>query len=242
MLCILDSVDSTNNEVARNHKNMPHLSAFFAHEQTGGRGRNGRNWKSLKDNVSVSFILKPNQDSQYDKLNTVSNTTFVCALATLKTIENYLTPNTKILCKWPNDILIDKKKVAGILIETDSSNSSINYVIVGIGINVNDNPNNLEYETTSMFNVIQKYMDPIKVAELLRDNLSFYLDILKNEGFAKIIELYRANLYGLKNNITVKLENTIYNGVFEDIDSNGFIVLKCNDGIKKISVGDIFIK
>ena len=127
-----DSVDSTNNELKRQaEKQVCHGMVAVAEEQTAGRGRRGHNWVSPPGTgIWISFLLTP--DIAPDK---ASMLTLVAALAVSKAIHEVTGLKAEI--KWPNDIVVNKKKVCGMLTELSAEMTRINYVVIGIGINVN---------------------------------------------------------------------------------------------------------
>lgn len=126
----LDSTDSTNNFIKSNVNSLPHLSVVRARYQTAGRGQLSRQWMSNpNENILVSFLLKsfqkPVSTQTIEKIMIHSCQTFLF---------NYGIKSTH---KLPNDVLVDGKKIAGMLIETKQINGSLEYVILGIGININ---------------------------------------------------------------------------------------------------------
>ena len=133
--------DSTNLDAKRS-ENAPDKSIFLADMQTSGRGRLGREWSSPEGcGIWMSIYLKPQTP-----MEDISQLTLIAGLAVSRVIDG-----TKI--KWPNDVLIKDKKVAGILTEMSAQNGKINHVIVGVGINVNNKsfPLELRDKATSLY-------------------------------------------------------------------------------------------
>ncbi|MDK2794712.1 MAG: BirA family transcriptional regulator, partial [Caldanaerobacter sp.] len=141
-----ESLSSTNDMAKELAYKVPDGTVIVAEEQTKGRGRMGRSWFSEKSScILTSVILKP----QIRPENTVALTQ-VAALAVVKAIEEVCSVKTKI--KWPNDIILNSKKVCGILTEMSSEIDVVNYIVIGIGINVNctEFPDDLKEKATSL--------------------------------------------------------------------------------------------
>ena len=145
-IIILDEIDSTNNEAQRI---LDHKSNFplwiIANEQTSGRGRKNRYWVSQKGNFMGTFILEHEIEKQY-----IPHLSFVTSLALKKTIEDFNSGMTDIFLKWPNDIIINDSKCAGILIESLRSNNNKEYLAIGIGVNLIKYPLNSSFKATSL--------------------------------------------------------------------------------------------
>jgi len=130
-IILLRKVDSTNNFAKKLARyGAAEGTVVVAEEQTAGRGRHGRKWFSPKGGLYFSIILRPKV-----KVNEAVGIVVVAGLAAVKVLsEDY---GLKVEVKWPNDVLLDGKKVCGILAEMSSVGEEVNYVVVGIGINVN---------------------------------------------------------------------------------------------------------
>ncbi|MEM3627822.1 MAG: biotin--[acetyl-CoA-carboxylase] ligase [Candidatus Bathyarchaeia archaeon] len=130
-IILLRRVDSTNNFAKKLARyGAVEGTVVVAEEQTAGRGRHGRKWFSPKGGLYFSVILRPKM-----KVNKTVGVIVAAGLAVIKVLsENY---GLRVEAKWPNDVLLDGKKVCGILTEVNSTGENVNYVVVGIGINVN---------------------------------------------------------------------------------------------------------
>ena len=118
---------------------------IWADSQTAGRGRRGRLWQSPPGNLYVSIILRPGLPVA--RLGQVG---FAAALAIVETAASLLPPSAVVCCKWPNDVLIDGRKTAGLLLETDSlADGSAAWLVLGVGINIAGHPADTEYPATS---------------------------------------------------------------------------------------------
>lgn len=217
-LIYLDRTTSTN-DVA---KSLPFLSVVVAREQTKGRGRYARNWVSEPDNLFFSVVLK-----EFGvKTHLLS---FVVAISVAESLASLA---AKI--KWPNDILIHGKKVAGILLELFDDK-----VIVGIGINTMQMPKgDFVYPVGCLDGAVT---NEILLNNIL-NNLSNNIKIFEENGFEKIREKWLGFALGLGEEIVVKLPKNIYEGIFEDMTNDGAIQLKMKDlSCKYITAGDVFL-
>ena len=135
-----ESISSTNTFLKENYKDLDEFSIAYTYNQTNGRGRMGRVWNGGSDNIAFSILLKP-------KKKDIAILSLLVGLAVSCAIDRYI--NTSI--KWPNDIIINDKKVCGILAESIISDK-IDAYIVGIGINVNriDFPSDIKDKATSI--------------------------------------------------------------------------------------------
>ena len=156
----LNSVDSTNNYAMQQAKSglAKHGTAYFAHEQTAGKGQRNKHWLSAKDeNIILSVIL----DASGLLLSQQISLNVIAALAALNLFNNYTTKNFKI--KWPNDIYWQDRKTGGILIENIIAGDVWKYSIVGFGLNINQtafdtslkNPVSLKQITGNTYDIVE---------------------------------------------------------------------------------------
>ncbi len=172
--------ESTNID-AKQAENAPDKSIFLADMQTNGRGRLGREWSSPKGcGIWMSILLKPENE-----ISDVSQLTLIAGLAVSRVING-------TVIKWPNDVLMSNKKVAGILTEATLEGGRINHIIVGIGINVNneDFPEELCDKATSIYIETGKVSDREKlILDITKEFFSIYDEFLQN-GFSIFKEEY----------------------------------------------------
>ena len=202
---------------------------MVANKQTNGKGKGDRKWIG-EDNENLYFSLKidaSNKNFDYSQLS------FLSGLAIKNSITKYNKTNNSILLKWPNDLLINEKKVSGILLEYDLL---YNYLVIGVGVNIKSFP-----KTNTIFNATSLFQENIFVDKdiLLKDflyNFDFLLKKWYEFGFSYIREDWLKNCYKLKKEI--KVNNIV--GIFEDLDIDGTLILKTKEGTTKIYSGDIF--
>jgi len=208
-------------------------TVVVADVQINGRGRKNRKWSSPCGGLWFSVILYPHIPPERGMLVTMASS--VAVAQALK--EN---TNLNPIIKWPNDLLIDDKKICGILTELDAELDRINYSIVGIGINVNNElAEDLQKIATSVFLETGSQISRVK---LLRSIIKYFdeeYDKLKSGEYTKIRDdwFYYADIIGKK--IQVKTEKMIIEGTVSDIDDSGCIILETTSGNVRVVSGDI---
>jgi BirA family biotin operon repressor/biotin-[acetyl-CoA-carboxylase] ligase len=231
-IVVLESVGSTNDAI----RNFKEYNGFVlvANRQTHGRGRSGRVWYSdSSDNLYFSFIIR---EIDIDKIPLVGLFVSFSLYDILKTFGNF-----KI--KWPNDIVIGNRKVAGILIETKIIQNKLLYAIVGVGVNVNSQsfPFELRELATSIY---ENYNKKVSIEELLAkffNTFEFYLlTYFKSNTKINIIDKwYEASAY-INSIIGVRVNNKVEYYIERGIDKDGSLRVENKEGeIRKLYYGDI---
>ncbi len=150
----LDSIDSTNKYAADliAHDKAPHGTVILAHEQTAGRGQRGRTWTSAKGlDIAASVVVRPDwlyADGQFILAQAAALAVHDVVAEAMHTVVDGR--NERVRIKWPNDVLIDRRKVAGILIQNEISGNKVATSIIGIGINMNSSELEAELNATSL--------------------------------------------------------------------------------------------
>jgi len=197
-LLFLTEVDSTNTYAMEMLRNVNIIEGTVIHtdNQTKGKGQRGASWISeIGTNITASVILKP----QFLSIEKSFYLSKIAALAVYDVLADIIQQSQyDIKIKWPNDILVDRKKIAGILIENTYQNSSIAYSIIGIGINVNQTIfNALGFSASSLKIVMNKDVDRTYVMNVLCSKLEKWYFKLKENKFSEIDETYYERLFGL---------------------------------------------
>lgn len=232
-----DEIDSTNTYLLKEEEVNISGSVALAEFQTKGRGRMSRVWTSdTAKNLTFSILLL--KDSNLLKYLNFLN--FSTALSVAVSIENLFQIKPEL--KWPNDVLLSGKKTCGILIETTTKQNSIDRVVIGIGINVNQShfKGDYNYPPTSIRLEFGKEVERERLLAEVLNNFELHIKKLKTNK-NKIINDWKSKCKMIGEKITVKQENIIKYGIFDDIDSDGFLILKTKDGIEKITAGDVSI-
>jgi BirA family transcriptional regulator, biotin operon repressor / biotin---[acetyl-CoA-carboxylase] ligase len=224
-----ESVESTQKIAHRlAYENAPEGTVIIAEEQQVGRGRMGRKWHSPKyTGIWMSIILRPNIP-----LPKAPQLTLLAAVAIVQAIEEYTGLLPEI--KWPNDILINGKKITGILTELEAEADRINSVIIGIGMNVNqtkeDFPSELQEIATSL---LQEKGERISRAELIKgifNNLEKLYLLYLDEGFLPIKLLWESYAISIGKKITARtLTNSII-GTARGITEDGVLIIEDEHG------------
>lgn len=236
-----DLVDSTNKEAKEIAFDEKEGTVLVAEEQSGGKGRLGREWLSPKGKgIWMSIILKP----QVDPMK-VAKITLLGAAAVNKALNNM---NIESKIKWPNDILIDGKKICGILTEMNCELNMINYVIMGIGVNVNLDENeireDLKEKATSIKISQNKKIDrKILMANILNEFEELYLPFKDKNDISQAIDICRNNSALIGKDIRVIKGEEIKLGKALDINEEGELVVEFEDGnIENIYSGEVSIR
>lgn len=207
----------------------------IAEEQTVGRGRIKRGWLSPKGSVALSIIL-------YPSLLYLPSLIMLASLAVVYCIEAVTGLKSQI--KWPNDVLINNKKVCGILIESDMRGKVVDYAIIGIGLNVNlklsDFPEILPI-ATSLSDELGKEVSRLDVIRQLLVTIEKLYLTLQTGG--PVFEQWRDRLVTLGKRVHVKSGKTVYEGIAESVARDGSLLLRLSDGsTTKIIAGDVTLR
>ena len=231
-----DEIESTNSELlAAKQQYKKTGTVLLAEKQLAGKGRKNRTWQSARGlNLTFSVLLMKDVIAGIN----INHLNLAASLAVASAIENLYQLKTEL--KWPNDVLIDKKKVAGILTETSIKGTKIERVVIGFGINLNQlvfqgdfniPPTSLKLELG--INIDRENL----LAEVL--NILEELLIKLEEKPESILAEWRAKCQMIGDKITITENDKIKSGIFYDIDDNGYLLLKRNDAIEKIHFGDM---
>lgn len=212
---------------------------WTADQQLGGRGRRGRQWASPPGNMYASVGLLDAAAPQ--ALGTLP---LVAAVAAHKAVADALPDARKAACqiKWPNDVLINRAKCAGLLLEAFSHKGATG-VVIGFGINCAHAPTDTPYPTATL--VAQgATISPHQLWRALADSFAHYLEIWdRGRNFSEIRRIWLANAVGIGEEITVNLASGSKRGIFQTIDDEGFLLLNsANNEAERISAGDVFFQ
>jgi BirA family biotin operon repressor/biotin-[acetyl-CoA-carboxylase] ligase len=230
----LDSVGSTNDEARRRVEegSAADLLVVTARRQTQGRGRRGRVWESLEGNLHASFVVRIRRP-----LAQAAQIGFVAALALAEALDEVL-PGHDVRCKWPNDVLIDGRKVAGMLLE----GAGDGWLVLGIGVDVTDRPAPADtmYATIALAELGYSG-DRYQVLCALCRHFAPRLEHWRAEGFAPIRGAWLRWARGLGEAALVRLEAETLSGVFAGLDEEGGLLLDQGEaGIRRVLAGDVF--
>jgi len=232
-ILFFDEVDSTN--IIAKHlaqRNEEEGTVIVAEEQTQGRGRHSRKWVSSKGGLYLSLILRPQETTTLSLLPLFSAVSIACVL------ESYgLHPSIK----WPNDVRIGDKKIAGTLVESSMQGNQVHYVVVGIGLNIRQSKKQLPPEANATSMVLEQAktdsMDQV-LFRILENFQQVYLQ-WKQGKTKEIIDEWKHRSDTLGKQVRIYTEQTVLEGVAVDIDSLGRLLLTTSSGKQHtISYGD----
>lgn len=235
-----DSIDSTNVQGKREAAvKVCDGKVFITEEQTGGRGRLGRTWESPKfTGIWMSILLKPDIP-----IELAPKITVIAAAAAYNTMKEF---GIDAKIKWPNDIVIDGKKICGILTEMSTVGGKIDYVIMGIGINVNmvEFPEDLKDKATSLKLELGKDMDRSKITALFLNNFEkLYSSFNSTKDLSEVMRICREGSVLIGREVRIVDGSTEFKCDVIDISEDGELIVRMKDGkIKNICSGEVSVR
>lgn len=238
----LHEVDSTNN-LAKELAGYGAVegTVVIAETQKTGRGRKGREWCSPKGSLYFSVILRPECDSCE-----VVKLVFVAGLAVAEVLSKKY--GLEVAVKWPNDVLVNEKKICGLLSEMSVAGEKVNYVVVGVGVNANVDvvgvfPESLRNIATSLEVELGRKVELNELFRALLESLDVFYEQFLKEGTGKIIDKWKKYAVFLGHQVIVVDEVETLKGLALDVDNEGALVLKLKDGtLKRVFVGDVSVR
>lgn len=233
---------STNDEAHRlAARGAPEGTLVWADSQDAGRGRRGRLWRSPPGNLYISVVLRPAVPlARFGQLG------FAAALAIAETAAGVLPSQADIRCKWPNDVLIGGRKVAGLLLEAEAGGEqTAAWLVLGVGINVASHPSETDFPATSLAAEDGQAAVAAVLAGFAGRFLAWY-ETWRVAGFAPLRQAWLGRAAGLGAAIQVRLESGMLDGVFGGLDEDGALLLHSPEprgegtAIRRISAGDVF--
>ena len=229
-----EDLDSTNSEAKRRAQTGDISSCWIVSErQSSGRGRLQRAWTSPRGNLYATALFEEPGGFQV-----ATRLPFALALSVRETCARF-TPDAHFRLKWPNDVRVEGQKISGILIETGTLEGRL-WIAAGIGINIASSPNNTDKPATSLSALgagpgatVQSVFDALANAFVSRLNQA-------RDGFGSVRTDWLQHAEGLGRTVSVKLGGEPVQGVLEDMDDTGGLVLRLPDGsVKTIRAGDV---
>lgn len=235
-------IDSTNDSAyALAEKGIAEGTIVISEEQTKGKGRHGRRWESpAKSGIYMSCVLRPSM-----ALNEIPRITLLAAVAVAKAIRR--STGLEAMIKWPNDILINGRKVCGILTELKAEQDSVDFIILGIGINVNTPIADLPKGASSLREELgllakSQRISRVDFAKSIFESLDEEYLRLRAKGFKPIMEEWRSMSALPGRKIKVLLPQRTVEGEAHDIDPDGSLIVRLDSGIlEKVSSGDVIM-
>ncbi|CUJ87052.1 Bifunctional protein BirA [Ruegeria denitrificans] len=239
-LHIVQEVDSTLNEAARLAPTAPGPVWIMAHHQTAARGRRGRVWANPKGNLAATLLMRPQGNPEQAALRS-----FVAALALFDACVAVTGRADGLSLKWPNDVLLNGGKLAGILLESTGKGGGVSHLAIGIGVNLSEAPPAYAVEQSAVRPV--SLLSETGAAVLPEDFLTElaaayarYETQFVTYGFEPIRTAWLSRAARLGEVITARTSTSETVGTFETVDSNGNLVLKTAKGRVSIPAADVF--
>ena len=229
-LVVHDVLDSTNEEARRlalAGESGPLW--IMAREQTAGRGRRGRPWVSERGNLFATLLTRAPQ-------TTAAQLAFAAGLAVAATVSFYCQP-AEVTLKWPNDVLVRNEKVSGILLESLDKER----LAIGVGINLADHPQGTEFPATSLAALTGSAPDPDDAMLRLARHMAAWYEVWQTNGFVPVRAAWLQRAAGLRKSVKARLEGREMEGVFEDLDEDGALLLRDAAGaLVRVTAGEVF--
>ena len=238
----LETVDSTNAfAVELGERQAAHGTVVVAEKQTKGRGRLGRTWASPSGgNIYMSVLLRPSV-----RLEDVTILTVMAGVACVRALRD--ATGVPVAIKWPNDLMVDGKKLGGILTEIKSASGRVSFAAVGIGINVNADfgnfpPDIRDLATSLKIETGVRYPKNSLITGILKE-MGHWYDILLKTGKRPLIEAWRSFSPMLGRQVRVVMINSeTLTGIAQDITDEGMLLVRLPSGaVKTISAGDLTV-
>ena len=236
-----DSIDSTNTKAQElAEKGYPSGTLVVADKQIAGKGRRGRNWESPSGcGIFMTLMLKPDINP-----NNASMLTLVSALAVAKALADITGKDAKI--KWPNDIVIDGRKVCGILTEMSAQFDYINNIVIGIGINVNNSSFPEEISATAsslrLLSGGKKYRRAEIIEKIMEYFEKYYSIFLETEDLSALVNEYDAMLVNMKKQVKVLDPKEPFEGKAMGITKTGELIVDTWESRKLVSSGEVSVR
>lgn len=239
-LHILDEVDSTLNEAARIAPNLTGPVWILAHMQTAARGRRGRAWRNPKGNLAATLVMRPQDRPEHAALRS-----FVTALALFDAIVASTGRSENLSLKWPNDVLLNGGKLAGILLESAGHSGVLDHLAIGIGVNLAEAPSTAQVENnaTRPVSLLSETGIAVTPEDFLTELAAAYARYetqFTTYGFAPIRTAWLDRAAKLGEVITARTATSETVGTFETVDASGNLVLRTAKGRVSIPAADVF--
>jgi BirA family biotin operon repressor/biotin-[acetyl-CoA-carboxylase] ligase len=238
-ILIFEDLDSTNAEARRRAGAGERGPVWLlARRQSAGRGRRGRAWEAGQGNLTATLLLtldKPPLEA--------AQLAFVAAVA-VGQMADASVPPALVGFKWPNDILIEGRKAAGMLIESGPADGGGLWLAIGIGVNLVSFPDDVERPATALADHMSHDVirPPTQDEALERLSSAFdgVLQLWLAEGFAPIRQAWLARAIGIGGPCTARLERDTVRGIAEGLDADGALLLRLPHELRRITAGDVF--
>jgi len=228
MIHHLESIGSTNDWFA--DRDLLDESWVRADTQTGGRGRRGRSWESVPGNLFASVLVRPQVGE-----GAAAQLSFIAAVALARALDHWIAPD-RLTLKWPNDVLLDRVKVAGILLEGGTGAT-----IIGFGVNLAGHPEATERPATSLPAAGIAVPAAADVVMRLASTFADVRSCWRDYGFAPVRAEWLARAGGLGTSLEARLGSETITGIFSGLAEDGALLLTRPDAsVRRVHAGEVF--
>jgi BirA family transcriptional regulator, biotin operon repressor / biotin---[acetyl-CoA-carboxylase] ligase len=225
----VDTTMDTARDLAKN--GAPHLSCVVAEHQIRGRGRLNRQWESGKGGLWMTLILIPDTPPPLAYLYN-----FAASVSLSKTFDTLFGLDVRV--KWPNDLLLNGRKLAGLLSEIETQADMIRFLLVGIGINVNNDPTSELFDAISIQQALGRKVSRQKI---LAEFMKQFLGRIQDMNPSKIMEAWKQRTATIGSRVRVQTHTQTFQGLAIDVEDTGTLLVKDDlHQIQKIIYGDCF--
>ncbi len=207
-------------------------TVVVAGRQTKGRGRMTRVWHSEKGGLYFTVVLRPDIPLEHS-----ARVGFAASLSMARSLNQLFGIAAKV--KWPNDLLVEQRKISGMLSQVEAQSNRISFLNIGIGVNVNNNPLEMAPESTSITSLLNK---TVSSKEILFDFLNRLENIMSDStALAHIIDEWKPHTITLGRRVKIITHQGVYHGIARDVDASGALILELENGmLHTVLYGDCF--
>jgi BirA family biotin operon repressor/biotin-[acetyl-CoA-carboxylase] ligase len=237
-----EEISSTNAEALRCAGQIEKPTWFFAHKQTAGRGRGGKAWVDPVGNFAATVLLFPQ-----GKIQDVALRSFVAGLAVHDALVEVSCGADEFSLKWPNDVLLQGKKLAGILLETSIDERGRRALAIGVGVNLNQAPAQTDLqlgalEAIGLASALNLKITPLSFFKILAQRFGDWETRFLKQGFEPIRVAWLARAARLGEVITARVGGEDITGRFDRIDDSGHLQLQTRSGARSIAAAEIYFR
>ncbi len=237
-LRVFETLDSTSDFCMRlAETGEPSGLAVLAHQQTRARGSRGRSWMSPPGNLCLSVLLRPDGDAAEG-----GRWAILAAVALADALSSYLAGHGALAVKWPNDVLLDGRKLAGILLDTAlRGDGRLDWLVLGIGVNLAVAPDLPGRDTAAVAQFHHPSPPPEDFARELLQRLEHWGVIRRREGFGPVRQAWLARAQSLGTMLRVTGLGRDVEGRFAGLGEDGSLLLLVNDRVRAFATGETLL-
>jgi BirA family transcriptional regulator, biotin operon repressor / biotin---[acetyl-CoA-carboxylase] ligase len=237
-LIAVSTIGSTNDDLKQRaiSENADEGLVIWSMEQTNGKGRQKRKWVSELGNMYCSVLFRPDC-----VMAEAAQIGFLPVIAAGEALASLLGNAATLRYKWPNDLLLNRKKIGGMLLEAGvGQNAMASWVVIGCGLNLQHFPLNTRFPATSIKHEVGETLAIEAVVEAYLKNLAAWYSRWQEEGFEPVRKAWLASAHTFDEPLIVEAGTEKISGPFRDLDENGALVIDTKSGPRRISAGDVY--